>query len=64
MDESQRLLGSRPRLRGRLLVTFTLAIATAVVVLALVWYRNQAEAAILYQCYGTTQWEICTSPPP
>ena len=62
MDESQRLLGSRLRLHARLLVA--IAIATGVLVLTLLWYRNEAQAAIIYQCYGTTQWEICTSPPP
>ena len=61
MDEPQRLLGSRPGLRARLLVAMAIA---GVLVLTLMWYRNQAEAAIIYQCYGTTQWEICTSPPP
>ena len=62
MGEPQRLLGSRPGLRARLLVA--IAIATGLLVLTLLWYRNEAQAAIIYQCHGTTQWEICTSPPP
>jgi hypothetical protein len=49
--------------RGRLFVA--LALAMAALALALIWYnRYQQESTILYACYGTTQWEICTTPPP
>lgn len=64
MDDSQTALAARLSFRGWLLVALAMAMAMALIVLTFIWYTDQQQATILYDCYGTAQWEVCTTPPP